>query len=522
MSETPRGVSHKTGIKGGMSITGNASSSGVSSRSGSANGKSNGNSSSKKKKCRNRRRGENEIYKAADTSVNAHSKLEAMCFPKATFVVKMPTNKARARNHPVSQDQFADASEPMDRHLRQNRADSLGVGRPPFGYFSLHPATLLIHPPHAVHHYYPYTPSNFNSWMRSPPPFASTRVPTSAAPSQFNHAAHNMVHHSHPHSQQQNGASPKIPQRQVSQHRPGMPVMSPHQQAHMNQQRNQQQQHVQHHPSQVQGGVAPGFMEFAVRKRQENLRHQEALKMKQDQSHHQHEQLRQMKSQQQQLPHQASPREKRHLEQMQQQQESTAAVLASMRGSQPTLSQTQMKLMPRTHPGMPGEGTVAEQEAGMHLPARMALEECRKNPAAAAKFLGQFSQTKDVQMAYSYPPHMAAHHQQVHAHPHALRPPVPKYEGSHSPQPPSVKAGKPGQPQTVLAPATSEDASLDENGAGAKQFVKRMITTSEESPLTTGMEQLETLPMLMYTPPDSKKRSSCEGAGDHQLRRAAG
>lgn len=475
MSDTPRGFSTKIGIKSGPSSTATATS-----RPPNINGANPGSSGSKKKKKGGRKRKENEIYKATDTIINAENQLASILFQKASYVVKIVARKGRTKPHPVSHHQFEDAAEAVDPLLRQNRADSLGVGRPPFGYYSLHPSTLMLHPPHAVHHYYPATPMMFNAWMRSPP--LTSNVASNHSQPQLHHS-NNLLHH-HQHS-----VSPKIPPRSVSQHHSGVLNLSPQQQV-------QSPAHSQAH------GVAPGFLEFAKRRQQEQqeqLRQQEAYKLQQESLHQeqlrQNHTLAQLQSQQQ-RHRQASPREKRRIEHLQQQQESTAAVLASMRTQTPALTpQTaaaahaaQMKLIPRGHTDPTGEGLQPEQDAGMRIPARMALEASRKDPATAAKYLSQLASVKEGQL---YPAAASISHPQQQRSP-------PQEQLKSSSIPPRQ------QPRPVAATA-SEDYSLDENSAGAKQFVKRMITTSADSALTTGMDRLETLPMLSYTPPDTKK-----------------
>jgi hypothetical protein len=362
-----------------------------------------------------RRRIGDTITKASDKILHSQQQLADAVFPKDSYVVKMPTKKIRAKNNAV-QDQFEDAPEFAEKQLRQNRTDSFGA-KPPFGYFSLHPSTLMLHPPHATYWYYPAN----TSWMRHPPP-PPPPPPSNTVQPQFHQQQHSNL-----------DSIGKVPSRSVSQ--PGLTTMSPHQQIPIAQQK--------------------GYLEFARRNRQqEQIRQQEvykeSLQQKQQQRNKQREEHYQL-----------------------QQQESTAVVLAGMRAQPTTISTqaaaaaahaAQMKTIPVVHTALT-VGLVAENKA--------------------AKYLGHLSSAS------------SAATQQQH------RPPPPPANQEQ----PKITNVPTRQQQKPLAQATGtfEDASLDENGAGARQFIKRMIiTTSEESPLTTGMDKLETLPMLPYTPPDSK------------------
>ena len=313
--------------------------------------------------------------------------------------------------------------------------------------------------------YYPASPAMFEAWMRSFPPLAAGYG--GAAAHQSSHHSLAAAYHS-----QTNQHSPKAASRAVSHH------LSPQQQT--------PRTHIQIPPHSQAHGVAPGFLEYARKRQHDQFRQEYKYESIQ------HEQLRQnaaIAQLQSQRHHQASPRDQRHTDSLHHQQESTAAVLASMRTHQPTIASqaashaAQMKMIPRAHGGMPSEALSAEQDA-----ARMAMEASRKDPntATAAAYLGHLAHPND---GHLYP-----------AHPQPQRtPPAPQ---PYQEQPKSNGARQPPKP---VAHSTSEDVSLDENGAGAKLLVKRMITTSEESPLTTGMDKLEVLPMLPYTPPDANK-----------------
>jgi len=98
-----------------------------------------------------------EHVKAADISLHALRRLRSIVFhTECKLSNSVPTGK---KERAVAKErQFEDAQEPLEQSSKLNQFHSADMGgntRPPFGYFSIHPASLFLHHPSAVQHFYP-------------------------------------------------------------------------------------------------------------------------------------------------------------------------------------------------------------------------------------------------------------------------------------------------------------------------------------------------------------------------------
>jgi hypothetical protein len=519
-------------------------------------GKTFGSSSGKKKKKGSRRRKDNEIYKATDTSLNAQRQLNSVVFQNDSNIVKTAMPKGAARLV-VAEGQFDNAPEMADLvQLRQYHSSNSGaMTHPPFGFFSLHPSTLSLHPLSAVHLFYPMAPlminnsnsgnnhnNNTNNSIQNslsqntlnslglgsfrPGAFVTpTAAAVAAAASGFS-ASSSAISPFH---------NPRLINQQRLQQQPNVPSPNPGTTHHPSAQHHAgisgmpTQQQIQHAQAAVAAGQ-PSFMEYAAAvKRQQHLeftlqqeaaRSEEHLKALTD---NQKAAMRQQmngvltpaaiiarQSQQVQAhahaqatrPQQLQPREQLLLEQQQQQKQHAAAVIAS-------LNQQQNAQSSRGQP-------VTSERAGP-VSAMMALavaSESSNRAAAAAALLRQYASTEGRQKRQILAAMSGMSESLLQSQPRASAQQQPREVVADDPGVPSIASEQQLVQQQQLEPLQLKTAAMSSRGSSLQQDdgstggtkSKKLKTSMDSSPLTSGMDQLERLPMRAYTPPDEAKK----------------
>jgi len=515
----------------------------------------------KKKKKRDRKEARRKggmnrkALKATDTMLHVFRKFETILSQRA--IPKYQPAGAQQQKSPtvIEKDQFEDSLEaPLDHHARmQQQYHALSAGNvppsPPYGYFSLHPDTLNLHPLTAVQHYYPSSVNQHMMMMNQPNNFQSMN-PIMQQQQPYGQPFHPaMQMHGAPgfHQQQHQGYGVMGPYHQ-SQMMP-FPPQQQQSMAHpaMFQQQPQQQWMQQNPPASQQA-----FMDF--------------VKMQQQQQ----------QMQQQQQPVQASPKEmekstalgpsgsggavvfgrkqqpqskKETQEDLQEEKEDAAAVIASLRTPQllkkqkpppATTPEQQGQVTPApaagttqaSNPAGPGSAimALAAARANLHNPMEAQALLLQLGVAGGAKPKKPRSQTSSQPAPLQFPA-------DFYSNPNPNQPQIPQQMMSFTiqqQQPATTAAQRSEQTSSSRQTSSLQDLSSAimakkikptiKTGSGKHQqrqedddgtdtdledcgfpSMKRSITTDETGPLTTNVEELLTLPMLMCVQPDDNK-----------------
>ena len=528
-----------------------------------------GGGSIKKKKKGSRRRKDNEIYKATDTSINARRQLSDLVIQKENNIVKSPRAREAARL-PIAEGQFDNAPEVSDiAQLRQfHSSNAGGLAHPPFGFFSLHPSTLSLHPLSAVHLFYPPIPlmamnnsnatqsglsqNSLNSLglgsLRQAAFGAHSAAGVAAVASGMSASASALSSFHNPRllNQQRLQQQPSIStpssgttHQQLAQNHIGIPVIATQQQL-------QKAQAAAVAAATASAGQ-PSFMEYAAAvKRQQQLEftlqqevarseeHFKALHENQKAVMRQHmngvltpaaimaRQSQQAQSQAQAQaqvghPQHLQSREQSHLEQQQKQKHHAAAVMASLSQQQMAPSSSVQPLTSRTRNVAVASGDRAaaagsEPARAGPMSAMMALamaSESSNRAVAAAALLRQYASPDDRQQQQATMPVMSGGLKHLQPRPST------QAVAATDDLVPQMASNLPLEQQSQLeqlkppplfAMASQGSSVHQDDGSTAGSKARKPITTTDPSPLTTGMDQLETLPMRGYTPPDTDKK----------------
>ena len=496
-----------------------------------------------KSSSRSKKRGMNrEARMATDTTVNTLKTLRSVVFQRESYISNpVPTVGHR---RVVNDFQFEDAPEVVDHaRLKQHHSSESGSKtRPPFGYFSIHPSSLSLHPETAVRHYYPLTIHMMGDSLHQYP---------HQQLHQHQHQQENIKQHQHHHQQQEQPNHKQHPTLQVFPHpgfrtgftgsdpspghhggmaqlpHPNMVAMN-HPQHHPQLQQAQmsQQHHVQlHHQHQrhQHPGMSPGttqhpLVNIPTKHLPTNLvpgltpQQQTALHHQyQQQAQHQHgrppsfleyaaafvkrQQVQQQQQQQhlqsQQIPHQQQQQglSQEQMQQVKLQREESLKKDQLERAAMLKNALKNVTGVPRVRPNEQQQQQQQQHKRQQQQPqggSRHRVGAAEESPSAAGTSAEKSGVSAMMALAAAREvsdPATAAALLQNFAHQ--------KRERSE----PNRSQAKPDLSSTVMArrirpkmPREPDEENLEES-----------------SPMLKGTDLLETLPMLKYTPPDVDK-----------------